>query len=232
MAAHSRGDSAEPLNHARERIAVTDALLLEARRRRQLVADALSDEFGGRVFFNGSLAHRDANDPLTDFDIGIVLPNPDGLYGPGAKSAVDFKERARDAVRAALIEEFPNLRIEVADRTRSVLVRFSTPVSDRAVDFTGDIIIAIDHPDEGLWIPRFDTWDRSHPEMHTDLISAGITATNGVLAHANRLLKHWSLRHGSPMCSWHIKVHTLESITSPMCGRSPDLAIGDQRKSR
>jgi hypothetical protein len=206
----------ETLDEARARIAVTDGELAEARRRRQLVADALMAEFGGRVYFNGSLAHRDANDPLTDFDIGVVVPNPDGEYGLGAKSAAELKERARDAVRAALAEEFPDLRVEVEGRKRSVLVRFFDPVSDRAVDFTGDIIIALDHPEGGLWIPLYDIWDRSDPEKHTELIADGISNTGGVLAHANRLLKHWSARHDLPMCSWHIKVCSLHEITKPM----------------
>ena len=45
------------------------------------------------------------------FDLGIVVPDPNGEYGPGRKSATDFKLRARDAVRSALEDEFPNLRI-------------------------------------------------------------------------------------------------------------------------
>lgn len=204
------------LDQARERIAVTKEELTEARRRRGLVAEALRAEFGGRVYFNGSLAHGDANDPLADFDIGVVVRNPAGLYGPGAKSALDLQERARDAIRAALADEFPDLRVEVAGRKRSVLVRFSDPVSDRADDFTGDVIVALDHEDEGLWIPRYDTWDRSHPEKHTDLILDANESTSSTLARTSRLLKHWSKRHDSPLCSWHIKALLLDAVTSPM----------------
>lgn len=206
----------ELLTEARGRIAVEDVELAEARRRRQLVADALIAEFEGRVFFNGSLAHRDANTPLEDFDLGIVVPDADGEYGPGRKTAAELKERARDAVRDALTAEFPNLRVEVKGRKRSVRIIFSKPVSDWADDFTGDIIVALDHPDGGLWIPRYETWDRSDPEEHTRMIADGITATGGVLAHANRLLKHWLHKHDDPMCSWHIKVHSMSSITTAM----------------
>jgi hypothetical protein len=206
----------ELLDEARARIAVTDEELEEAKRRRELVRDALAAEFGGRIYFNGSLAHGDANDPLTDFDVGVVVPDPNGEYGPGGKSATDFKVRVRDAVRAALEEEFPNLRVEIEGRKRSVLIRFSDPVSDRSGDLTGDVIVALDHPEEGLWIPRFDSWDRSHPEEHTRLILEGIAATDIVLAHANRLLKHWSCRHDNPLCSWHIKALSLDAITAPM----------------
>jgi hypothetical protein len=205
----------ELLIDARARIAVTDEELDEARRRRQLVAEALVAEFGGRVYFNGALAHGDANDPLSDFDLGIVVPDPQGEYGPGRKSSAELKARVRTALRAALSDEFPNLRIEIEGRKRSVLVRFGAPVTDRAVDFTGDVIVALDHPDLGLWIPRYDTWDRSDPEEHTRLILEAIELTDVVIAHANRLLKHWSGHHDDPLCSWHLKVLNLDAVTEP-----------------
>lgn len=204
------------LNKARKRIAVTEEELVEAKRRRQLVAAALKKEFGGRIYFNGSVAHGDANDPLTDFDLGVVIPDPDGRYGPNGKGPGELQERARSALHDALIEEFPNLRIEVAGRKRSILVRFSASVSDRLDDLTGDVIVALDRSEPGLWIPRYDGWDASHPEMHTKLILAGIAATMMTLARANRLLKHWSGRHDDPMCSWHIKVLALDAIGEHM----------------
>lgn len=204
------------LNKARKRIAVTDEELVEAKRRRKLVADALKAEFGGRIYFNGSVAHGDANDPLTDFDLGVVIPDPDGTYGPDGKGPGELQERARKAIHDALIDEFPNLRIEVAGLKRSILVRFSAPVSDRLDDLTGDVIVALDRGEPGLWIPRHDSWDASHPEMHTTLILAGIAATLMTLARANRLLKHWSGRHDDPLCSWHIKVLALDAITKHM----------------
>lgn len=204
------------LKKALSRVAITPAELVEARRRRQLVADALIKEFGGRVYFNGALAHGDANDPLTDFDLGIVIPNREGRYGPGRRSASDLKARARAAIRRALAEEFPNLRVEVEGRKRSVLVRFSEPVSDRAVDFTGDVILAVEHHQRGLWIPRWEGWDRSDPELHTDLVLKGIAATDTALAWTNRLLKHWSCHHDRPLCSWHIKALTLDAVTEPV----------------
>lgn len=206
----------ELLDEARSRIAVTPEELTEAKRRRTLVVDALRAEFGGRIYYNGSLAHGDANDPLTDFDIGVVVPDPDGEYGPGAKSAADFKERARRAIREALEEEFPDLRIEVNGRKRSVLIRFSDPVSDRSGDLTGDLIVSLDHDMEGLLIPRYQSWDRSHPEKHTELMLAANQATSNVFARTIRLLKHWSDRHDNPLVSWHIKVLARDAIACSM----------------
>jgi hypothetical protein len=209
-------DLQQLLDQARSRIAVTPEELAEAKRRRGLAAVALVKEFGGRVYFNGSVEHRDANDPLTDFDLGVVVPNPKSEFGLGAKSATELKERARDALRDALDEEFPDLRIEVDGRKRSMLVRFSSPISDRLGDLTGDIIVALDHPQGGLYIPRYDTWDRSDPERHTELMLAANAITKNTTAHTNRLLKYWSGRHDQPLCSWHIKVLTREVITVNM----------------
>jgi hypothetical protein len=209
-------DLLELLDLARERIAVDDAELDEAKRRRGLVAAALLAEFGGRVYFNGSIAHGDANDPLTDFDLGIVVPNNGGEYGPGAKSPRSLQERARDAIRRELKDEFPDLRVELEGRKRSVLARFFSSISDRTDDFTGDIIVAIEHPGEGLWIPRYDSWDRSHPEKHTALILAAIGKTEVVIARANRLLKHWSMRHDKPLCAWHLKALNLDAVLTSM----------------
>lgn len=206
----------ELLDLARERIAVQDAELDEAKRRRGLAAAALLAEFGCRVYFNGSIAHGDANDPLTDFDLGIVVPNESGEYGPEAKGPRSLQERARDAIRRELKDEFPDLRVEVEGRKRSVLVRFFSSISNRTDDFTGDIIVAIEHPEEGLWIPRYDSWDRSHPEKHTELILAAIARTEVVIARANRLLKYWSLRHDTPLCAWHIKALNLGAVQTSM----------------
>jgi hypothetical protein len=86
-------------------------------------------------------------------------------------------------------------------------------------DFTADVIVAIDNPDEpGLFIPNLPVngWDRSDPETHLELVKAAITATEVVFARTVRLLKYWSRRHSKPMCSWNIKVLALDCITEPM----------------
>jgi predicted nucleotidyltransferase len=208
---------AQILEAARRLVEVTREELQEARRRRALVRDALLREFPNcRVYFNGSLAHGDAIDPLADFDIGVVVPDPDNEYGPEKKSATELKERAREAIRSALCEEFPELRIEVEGRKRSVLIRFSRTVAARATDFTGDLICAVDHPERGLYIPRFDSWDRSDPETHTRLVLDAIHRTSTVYAKTMRLLKHWNIHHGSAFYSWHLKVLALDAITSPV----------------
>lgn len=208
---------AQILETARRLVEVTHEELQEARRRRALVREALLQEFPGcRVYFNGSVAHGDAIDPLADFDIGVVIPNPDDEYGPGKKSAAQLKERARDVIRAALCDEFPDLRIEIEGRKRSVLIRFSHAIATNASDFTGDLICAVDHPDKGLYIPRFESWDRSDPEVHTELVLDAIERTSTVYAKTIRLLKHWNMHHGFVFCSWHLKALALDAIAEPV----------------
>lgn len=205
------------VSQARRRIEVSDAELDEARKRRGAIGTALRDEFpGGRTYVNGSIAHGDALTPLTDVDLGVVVPNSDHEYGPGKRGPKDLKERAADAIRAGLKEEYGDLAVEVKGRKRSILVRFRDPVAPGQLDFTADVIIAIDNPDgAGLYIPRFDSWDRSHPEKHTELVSIANTITDACFARIVRLLKHWNRSNGKPLCSWNIKALALNCVDAP-----------------
>lgn len=204
------------LTEARKRIEVTPDELDEARRRRGQLALILKKEFpGSRVYVNGSVAHGDALTPLTDVDLGVVVP--DHEYGPKRKGPVALQERAARALRAGLRGEFPGLRVEWEGRKRSILVKFNDAVTPGAADFTADLIIAIDNlEDEGLFIPRFSCWDRAHPEEHTRLVKQAIDDTKVVYAHINRLLKHWNRMHGKPLVSWNIKALALGCITEPV----------------
>lgn len=207
----------QTLEGARRRIEVTDAELDEARRRRNQIAAALRAAFPGcRVYVNGSIAHGDALYPLTDVDLGGVVPDPNHLYGPGRRGPRALKDRAADFIRAALGEEYPRLRVIVEGRKRSILVSFGSPVTRTEKDFTADVIIAIDNPGgAGLYIPRYDTWDRSHPEMHTALVRDAVRRSDVAYARVVRLLKHWARRHDKPLCSWHIKALALGCLTRP-----------------
>jgi len=70
-----RKDSlAQLLDEGRRKIQVTDEELDEAKRRRRLLATSARRAFpGSTTYFNGSVAHGDANTPLTDVDLGVVL---------------------------------------------------------------------------------------------------------------------------------------------------------------
>lgn len=194
------------LNEARKRIEVLPEELDEARRRRKLMADALEEEFDGPTYVNGSVAHGDALNPLTDVDLGVIVPNDDGAYGPGSRGPAGLEERAAEALRRKLAPLYPNLRIEWRSRHRSVLVRFGDPVTRGQQDFTADVIVAIDYPHGGgLWIPDYDSWDRSAPQAHTRMIRDANHDSNATFARVMRLLKHWARTHDRPLCSWNIK---------------------------
>jgi hypothetical protein len=195
---------------ARERIQVTDKELDEARSRRQRMMDALRREFGGRCYVNGSVAHGDALTPLTDVDLGVVYPNESGLYGPGRKGPADLQERAARALRSELAADFPNLRISWVGQHRAVFVQFGDPVTAGQKDFTADVIVALDNPNApGLFIPDYDSWDRSDPEAHTRMIADRNRGTEAAFARVVRLAKHWARTHERPLCSWNIKALAL-----------------------
>ncbi|MFD8569589.1 hypothetical protein [Streptomyces sp. NPDC059639] len=213
---------AQLVDEGRRKIQVTDRELDEAKRRRRLLAASVRRAFpGSSTYFNGSVAHGDANTPLTDVDLGVVLTAKDAEpFGPGKKNALPLMEIARDAIHADLDKEFPKLTIEVVGRRRAVLVRFGDPVTPGQVDFTADVMTAIPHPSgRGLYIPNTkiaDGWDRADPITHTQMVLQAIEDTKVVFARTVRLLKHWNCTHSKPMCSWNIKALGLDCIDEPM----------------
>ncbi|MFE3118013.1 hypothetical protein [Streptomyces niveus] len=210
------------LEEGRRKIQVTDEELKEAKRRRRLLAASVRRAFAGSItYFNGSVAHGDANTPLTDVDLGVVLTAKDAEpYGPGKKSALPLMEIARDAIHEDLDAEFQNLIVEVVGRRRAVLVRFGDSVTKGQADFTADVMTALPHPSgRGLYIPNTkiaDQWDRADPITHTQMVLQAITDTKVVFARTVRLLKHWNGTHSEPMCSWNIKALSLGCLNEPM----------------
>jgi hypothetical protein len=80
-------------------------------------------------------------------------------------------DRAADAIREALKEDFPKLSMPVKGQTRAVLVRIRDPVTPGQDDSTADVIVALDNTAAvGLCIPNAPNWYRSHPVRHTDIV--------------------------------------------------------------
>jgi hypothetical protein len=208
------------LDKARRQIEVSEEELAEARRRRGLLEAALREEFPGcRVYLNGSVAHGDALTPLTDVDIGGVAFDGDDPYGPGKEGPRDPMERARDAIKRRLGEEFPKLRVMLEGQRRAVLVSFGDPVTPGTEDFTADAVIGVDNESGvGIFIPNLpaNDWDPSAPEQHTAMVRAANERSRRVYARSMRLLKFWNQHHGEPVCSWLLKALGLPSITSAM----------------
>lgn len=206
------------LRDARAAIEVSDEELVEARTRRSAIIKCLESEFAGsRSYVNGSVAHGDALSPLSDVDLGVVVPDPDRQYGPAGDGPGALIERAAQAIREGLKEQYEDLQVEYKNRRRSILVRFRDPVTPGAQDFTADVIVAVDYPQgDGLYIPKDDSWDRSHPEEHTRLVLRAIKDTDSVFARVVRLVKHWNKHHKEPLCSWNIKALALGCLSGPM----------------
>lgn len=211
------------LEEARARIQVTKAELDEARSRRDDIGAALLREFpGSRIYVNGSVAHGDALTPLTDVDVGIVIAGAELTHGPGNRGPADLKERAAKAIRQYLKDKYGDLAIEVEGRKRSILVRFRDPVRPGLPDFTADVIVALDYVGGiGLYIPRWDSWDRSAPEQHTAMVRQANKSSDVTYARVTRLVKHYNRSNGKPLCSWNIKALGLGCLTE-----SSSLLIG------
>lgn len=205
------------LEDARKRIEVEEEELDEARERRNRMRSALVREFpGSRTYLNGSVAHGDALTPLTDVDFGIIVAEAVDTHGPGKRGPRDLMDRAADAIRRELKDDYPRLSVTVEGQKRAVLVRFRDPVTPGADDFTADIIVALDDRNgAGLFIPRLPTWDRSHPQEHTRLVKQANKESRSTYARSVRLIKHWCRRNGKPLCSWNIKALGLDCITTP-----------------
>lgn len=91
----------ELVREALERIQVTHDEIDTARDRRDQLVEVLRREFPRcRVYVNGSVTHGDALNPLTDVDLGVVIPDPDELYGPGRRGPAVLQERASASTSA------------------------------------------------------------------------------------------------------------------------------------
>ncbi|MFI5673457.1 hypothetical protein [Streptomyces cellulosae] len=124
------------LDEGGRKIQVTDKELAEAKGRRLLLAASARRAFpGSTTYYNGSVAHGDANTPLTDVDLGVVLTKKDAEpNGPGKRSALGLMEKVREAIHEDLDDEFDKLTIEVEGRRRPVLVRFGDSVTQGQAD--------------------------------------------------------------------------------------------------
>lgn len=208
------------LEAARKSVEVAPAELEEAQKRRDKIRGILEREFlGSSTYVNGSVAHGDALNPLTDVDVGVVVLGAEKEYGPGKMGPRNLMDRAAEAIRRALRDEYEDLVVTVEGQRRAVWVQFRDPVTTLAKDFTADVLVTIDNPTaEGRYIPNAveGSWDRAHPQKHTEMVLAANKVSGGTFTHAVRLLKHWCRRNGQPMCSWNIKALALGCLTERM----------------
>ena len=98
---------------------------------------------------------------------------------------------------------------------RAIQVTFNEFLPDGA-DPSVDLIVALTRIGQGLWIPNTESqgWDASHPEMHTELLTADPAELRRTRARIIRLAKGWNSQYGSPgLCSFNIEALALTCIT-------------------
>ncbi|MCG5446366.1 hypothetical protein NIE79_004934 [Micromonospora sp. NIE79] len=229
--------TAELLDIIRSQIAPKDEALKEARGRRDAVRGA-ADAFGStnRTFASGSIAHRTANCPVhrrdagLDADCGVVLDRrayshlgPDSLLGQGPNKVVN---QMADHLQRELKGTYPKVKAKVTKR--AILLAFDEPLSG-GEDPTVDIVVGLDRAQlPGLWIPNTesDTWDPSHPEKHTELLTAEPATLRLVRQHAIRLAKAENKRtERPPLCSFNIEAFGWMFVRPGMSDAEALLAI-------
>lgn len=207
----------EMLNLIRSQIAPDDVALKEARERRDATREA-AEKFGStnRSFMSGSLAHRTANCPIhhrdagLDADCGIVLNRrayphlgPDSVSQVGP---VDVVNQIARHLENSLMPAYPKLKVKVTKR--AILLTFNEPLP-AGEDPTVDIVVGLDRVGQsGLWIPNTEAnrWDPSHPEKHTELLTAEPASLRLVRQHAIRLAKAENKRIAKPLlCSFNVE---------------------------
>ncbi|MDV6296943.1 hypothetical protein R3Q02_28350 [Rhodococcus aetherivorans] len=204
-------------------MAPDDVVLKEARQRRDTVRRA-TESFPGvlKSYSSGSLAHGTANCPVhqrdkgLDADCGVVLDRrfhqllgPDSVTNEGPNRIVD---RMLEHLRPRVLKQYPAARFDITKR--AIFVEFHEPMSN-GEDPTVDLVVGLRRREEGLWIPNTEQrrWDASHPEKHTDLLTAEPKSLRVTRARAIRLAKAENKRPGAkpepPVCSFNLEALAL-----------------------
>lgn len=222
------GYTAVLLDDIRSQLAPDELAIKEARGRRDAVRDAARSFRGTlRTFTSGSLAHATANCPVhqrdkgLDADGGMVLDRrhhsalgPDSTGGEGPRSVVS---EVADHVRQRLLLAYPKLEIRITKR--AILLEFSEPLPN-GEDPTVDLVVGLERAGKpGLWIPNTDedAWDPSHPEGHTQLLTASPKDQRVTRARAIRLAKAENKRLVEPLlCSFNLEALALMFVGQGM----------------
>ena len=234
------GSTDDFLNDIRAQLAPDDAVLKEARARRDAVRQAAMSFRGAlRSFASGSLAHGTANCPIhlrdkgLDADGGVVLnrtyyPNlgPDSLTGDGPNEIV---ADVRDHIGPIVRKTYPKARLTITKR--AIFITIDEPLAG-GEDPTIDLVVGLERRNaDGLWIPNTEQkrWDPSHPEKHTDLLTADPKQLRVTRARAIRLSKAENKREGvPPLCSFNLEAFGLMFVEPGMGQARALLAIWDE----
>lgn len=189
----------------------------EARRRRDLFIVALESFTDvAEVRLSGSLARSTHKDPIHDVDLVSVShadDHPD--WGDPGNSAEAALEHTR-----GLIKEKLGSDSDAAEQVRrcdlknhSVKCFLDDPDDPGA--FTVDVVPALLHPEQGLWVPErlSEKWVRSDPQYLIDAVKERREGWPEFPALV-RVLKRWNSDHGDHMKSLVVEVLALELLVN------------------
>lgn len=209
------------LDEIQRRIRVDNAVLNEARTRRDVVLRACAT-FPGALgtYMSGSVAMGVVNDPIEDADGGMILDRrffpllgPDGCDGSPTEVVQDLHTHIGPIIR----KTYPNATVH--DMKRGVTVYFHAPMLSGDDPYV-DAVVAMNRKDAvGLWIPNMDQdrWDPSHPQKHVELMLAGSRDVRVTRARVVRLAKAWNKQYSDPsLSSFNIVALALEAIDQSM----------------
>ena len=194
-----------------------DGVIAAARERRDEVL-AVASTYDGclRTYWSGSIAHRTANFD-TDADCGMVLDRrtypelgPDGEGEGSCETVEDVRQFLRDRLKP----DHPDIAFRVTKR--AIQITYHELLPD-GTDPQVDLIVALTRkaPQRGLWIPNTeqDDWDASHPECHTDLLTAEPRALRQKRSRVIRLAKGENGEYTEKaLCSFNLEALALESV--------------------
>lgn len=203
------GYTAKVIEEVRSKIAPQDEVLKEARERRDLLRE-IGERFPGAFdsFVSGSLAHGFANRPISDADAGLKLTAARfRSYSPdyGNDDPTGLVNNLCQFMRPLVRQKYPKARMDRSKR--GILAYFGEPLFEQ--DPTVDLIPTSPRAAGGLWIPNLEKrcWDRSDPELHTQLFTSGADAIRTARARCIRLMKAWNRLFEEPgLCSFNISV--------------------------
>jgi hypothetical protein len=216
-----------------QEIAVPDAVLDEAKRRRDLVLEISMEHEAARASYaSGSVAHGTENKPLEDADGGIKVNRRFEAFrrfGPDAPGGGEGPERFIAMFAEFILPRlrrrgYPNAEVDLTGN-RAIKFLFNEHVDidawgpvDPYVDFIVGLAMA---EQDGLWIPNRceDGWDTADPERHTWLMTRRDDKPLRVFrAHVLRLAKRAVKRDDlipgrtKVMCSWNLSALALEIV--------------------
>lgn len=207
------------LEDIRQQLAPEDLVLKEARDRRDAVKNAAESFVGAlRTYNSGSLAHGTANCPIhkrdkgLDADCGVVLDRRTHYtLGPDSGAQVgpnDVVNRMLVHLTSLITTEYPRATLTLTKR--AIFVEVNQPMAD-GEDPTIDLVVGLERRGEGLWIPNTEAnrWDPSHPEKHTELLTADPKLLRVTRARAIRLAKAENKRSVPPLCSFNLEAFGL-----------------------